>query len=278
MVEDKVLEQLINEGQEIAKQIFNLEVHTTIDYVTNCGAAGVYNFLTDDASIYKIFCDYLVNTAKNVDKKRFIHHLVCHETGHAFDSRKCEENKFFPYIIKVSTTSLMKIRDFTLKTQPLQGVLSEFVDSIFDYSIDKRIAEVIGILDQTAKIRATKSSDYIKNPGNADENRRRIIELTFALPTTVHDFYFSDIEEDQRETIKNCSIKYLGQQIWDNAIVLFQNQEITKASNLYTVIPKLFDELLNVKAEWRLESKQAITTDTLPTFWKENQYLALYVL
>jgi hypothetical protein len=277
MAVDKELEQFLIEGKEITKELFDVEINTSIDYVTDRDVAGVYDFITDSAFVYKKFVDYLFNQAKKVDRKTLFYHLVCHETGHALDSRKCEEKNFFPYIIRVSNTSVMKIANcYELKTQPLQQYLSYFINSLFDYSVDKRIVERIGMFDQTAKIRVDKPSLYLKNSKEADERQRRIIELTFDLPTYLHDFYFGDIDNGKREILKECSIKYLSKQLWESVLGIFENQGVVEASNFYTIIPEVFKILFDLKADWRLEKRQRIT-EKLPAFWCKEGYNVLYI-
>jgi len=265
------LEQYILEGRSLAKKMFGFDTPLKVDE-ENKTEAGHYDFRSDTAYVHPKFFQNMNKKYANIDLKKLVEHTVCHEIGHAFDARQFALRGIFPYVVKISDRSIATIASYPLKTNKFKEAIIYLINSILDYSIDKKIWEESRFCDQTAKIRMRKIRTYLHNSaGNEGEGLRRAVELFFDLPTFVHDYQFGDIDPPDRNAIKRCCIAYLGEKAWNTNPNLLKELRIGDARKFYDIIPLLFRGLLDLTAFWKPEKRENIC-ENLPSFWNQTTY------
>lgn len=270
-------ESFILEGKELTKKIFDLDIEIGKD-CQNETEAGHYEFMTDIGYLHCKFCEMFIGKYRNADLKRLIEHTVCHEIGHAFDARCFAKSGIFPFVTKISDQSIVNMISFRVKMNHfLKKGIGDLINSIFDYSIDKKIMNELELSDQTATIRMERIRMYLNDPPKDDEeNRRRIAELLFNLPTYIHDCRFGDTIGSDKDLTKQCCMKYLDERKWDSTSDLLNVLSVGDPMRFKAVAPVLLKNLFGLRAFWKTEKREDIC-NSIPIFWDKEAYDLLYI-
>ena len=220
------------------------------------------------------FIDFLYKKNNDTSLREVIEHTVYHETGHAYYSRELEKDGVFPYVFRTSNRSIIRIDGRELRTNKLSKHITYLVNGILDYPIDRFLNTNVGLCDSTAKIRV---DNILPLPPGADRNEvlRKKMDVLFNLPTAIHDYEFGKIDREVRTRVKENSISYVGEELWNSTFRLLERLS-TNPKALRDVYPKVFEILFNLKVNWRFEKKEVIC-DFLPTFWDDDEYELLYI-
>jgi hypothetical protein len=208
-----------------------------------------------------------------------ITYAICHEMGHASETRSFEQGLLFPYGFNISGKLPTRMRSrfgISLYQQDLEVAMRQVLNSVLDYCVDRKL-DASGMKDVTQKniISQAKSELHERKSGNYKEGLYKFNALT-RLPLRVVSYRFGDFNQTERAILEEC-YQYDGLlDKWQVGQEILESCELGNVNRLIDTVAKTYYEIFGIVASVESTRREMVEKKyvggRLPDFWRAGQY------
>ena len=273
MIDRSIIESAI----EIADNIFKVKVPVRTTRQGQLIGPARYNFINDSVELIQTFIEEY--HCKFDSKEKLITHAICHEFGHAKESRYFAEGEIFPFYLKISKTSSIKAPPVLANLYDLSEALGYVMNGLLDYSIDDKLKNYrIKNIAAKYKIDLMKKFLISKKDGKKNSKEEKL-RATFNLPIDIGYYDLAELTNCEREVIIEYH-EFVGiYEKWDTVRHILKSKIFAETKEFLDTVQNLYSELLGIQVKKNLHYKKEFQKKfgKLPEFWKKDAYHIFYL-
>jgi hypothetical protein len=189
----------IDLAKEMGVKIFGMCVDVVEEKGSHPKGPARYDYRRDRIDLFVGYIDQFCE--EHDDRKALITYAICHEAGHASETRSLERGLLFPYGLNVSRRlpALLKSEfGISLFQQDLDMAMNQVLNGVLDYCVDRKL-DANGMKDVAAKavIPQVKSELDKRKSGSYGAGLDKFNALT-NLPLRIISYHFGQLDGTER--------------------------------------------------------------------------------
>lgn len=274
----------LEQAARVAFTVFPVNVKVVPANTANTIGPARYDHATDLVEVFTSFVDTF--SSQYDDREALITHAVCHEMGHAEESRRFAKGRIFPYGLKIGTRSVQVCIkhefDITLGENQMNTAMRQVMNGVLDYTIDRELSRH-GIQDVAAKSRASQVKGELEKrlagqAGKAGQDRFNAL-INIALSTGA--YRFGKLTAGEKQLFEDYHNFQDLRNKWVAAEAILESRNFGDVEGLIDAVDRLFYEMFGICVITESHTKSKIEQEfmhrKLPDFWTQGEY-ALFVL
>ena len=268
---------LIESGIERANSIFKIRVPVKTKSKNQFIGPAKYDFIEDSVELFSTFIKEYCSKFNSEDK--IITHAICHEFGHAKESRYFAEGGIFPFYLKISKISKIT-KPISLSLHRLNNSIGYIMNGLIDYSIDYELKNFnIKNVAAKYKINLMQKNLILKNSNKKKSGPTEKLQALFNLTIDIGYYDFAELTDLEKEVIVDY---YKYNELfdkWSSIKSIMKSRNFGEVDNFYETMQSLFLELIGIEVSSNSHSRAELTAKfgSLPPFWKKDDYQLLYI-
>jgi len=269
--------ETIDLAKKTGQKIFGICVDVVEEESPNPMGPARYDYRRDRICLFPSFINRLCE--EHEDSQALIIYTICHEMGHASETRSFERGLLFPYGLKISynLSTLMKSRfGISLFPQDLTMSMHQVLNGVLDYCVDRKL-NANGMKDVTQKniISQVKSELDKRRSGNYKLGLDKFNALT-NLPLRIVSYCFGELDQTERAILEEY-YRYDGLlDKWRVEREVLESCEFGNVDRLIETVEKTYYEMFGIVVSVESTGRELLETQyvsgKLPDFWKASEY------
>ncbi|MCW4043567.1 MAG: hypothetical protein NWE90_07590 [Candidatus Bathyarchaeota archaeon] len=268
---------LVESAIERANSIFKIRVPVRTTSQRQLIGPARYNFIRDSVELIPIFIEEY--RSKFDSEEKLITHAICHEFGHAKESRYFAQGEIFPFYLKISKISKIT-KPIALSLHSLNKPIGYIMNGLIDYSIDYELKNY-GIKNVAAKYKISLIQKYLLSKNSAKKKSMPTEKLQALFNLTIDIGYhdFAELTNPEKEVIIDYYKYNELFEKWSSIKSIMKSRNFCEVDSFYETMQSLFSELLGIKIIKNSHSRAELIAKfgSLPDFWKKDIYNLLYL-
>jgi hypothetical protein len=268
---------LIESAIEKANSIFKIRVPVRNTNKRQFIGPARYDFIKDSVELIPNFIEEYYSKFNSEEK--LITHAICHEFGHAKESRYFAQGEIFPFYLKISKISKIT-KPIVLSLHNLNNPIGYIMNGLIDYSVDYELKKYrIKNVAARYKINLIKKYLLSKNFTKKKSMATDKLQALFNLTTDIGYYDFAELTNPEKEVIIDYYKYNELFEKWFSIKSIMKSRNFCEVDNFSETMQSLFSELLGVKISMNSHSRAELKTKFggLPDFWKKDVYNILYL-
>ncbi|WP_455278979.1 hypothetical protein [[Eubacterium] cellulosolvens] len=268
---------LVESSIERANNIFKIKVPVRTTSQRQFIGPARYNFIKDSVDLIPTFIEEY--SSKFDSEEKLITHAICHEFGHAKESRYFAEGEIFPFYLKISKISKIT-KTVALSLHSLSEPIGYIMNGLIDYAIDYKLKNY-GIKNVAARYKIDLMKKYLLSKDSTKKKNVPIekLQALFNLPIDIGYYDFAELTNSEKEVLMDY---YKYNELFDKWISIksiIKSRNFGQVDNFCKTVKSLFSELIGVKISTNSHSRGELKAKfgSLPDFWKKDVYNLLYL-
>ena len=268
---------LIESAIEKANSIFKIRVPVRKTNKRQFIGPARYDFIKDSVELIPNFIEEYCSKFNSEEK--LITHAICHEFGHAKESRYFAQGEIFPFYLKVSKRSKLN-KPIVLSLHSLNNSIVYIMNGLMDYSIDYELKKY-GIKNVAARYKINLIKKYLLSKKSTKKKSMPTdkLQALFNLTIDIGYYDFAELTNHEKEVIINYYKYNELFEKWSSTRSIMKSRNFCEVNSFYETMQSLFSELLDIKISTNSHSRADLTAKfgSLPDFWKKDVYHLLYL-
>ena len=264
-------------AREIGVKIFGICVDVVEGVSPHPMGPARYDYRCDRIDLFTSFIDRFCE--EHDDRKALISYAICHEAGHASETRSFESGLLFPYGLNVSRRlpALVKGRfGINLGQQDLDMAMNQVLNGVLDYCVDRKLY-ANGMKDVTAKnvIPQVKSELVKRKSGSYKVGLDKFNALT-NLPLRIVSHCFGQLDGTERAILEEYYQHDELPDKWQAGRKILESCEFGKVDRLIETVENMYYEMFEIDVSVESTRRELLEAryvgGKLPDFWKAEEY------
>ena len=235
------------------------------------------DFMKDSVELIPAFIEEYCSKFNSEEK--LITHAICHEFGHAKESRYFAQGEIFPFYLKIS--KVFKItKPIAVSLHSLSKPIGYIMNGLIDYSIDCELKDY-GIKNVAARYKINLIYKYLlsKNSAKKKSAETEKLQALFNLTIDIGYYDFAELTNPEKEVIVDYYKYNELFEKWSSIKSIMKSRHFCEVDNFYETMQSLFLELLGITISTNSHSLAELITkfSSSPSFWKKDVYNLLYL-
>ncbi|WP_455369440.1 hypothetical protein [[Eubacterium] cellulosolvens] len=272
MIKNSLIESAIERATDIFKIRVPVKTTTKRQFI---GPAR-YDFMKDSVELIPTFIEEYCS--KFNSKEKLITYAICHEFGHAKESRCFAQGEIFPFYLKISKISKIT-KPIAISLHSLNNPIGYIMNGLIDYSIDSELKNY-GIKNVAARYKINLIEKYLLSKNSAKKSMpTEKLQALFNLTIDIGYYDFAELTIPEKKVIFDY---YKYNELfhkWSSIKSIMESRNFGEVDRFYEIMQSIFLELLGIKISMNSHSRAELTAKfgSLPDFWEKDVYNILYI-
>jgi len=267
----------IDLAKEMGAKIFGMCVDVVEGKGSHPKGPARYDYRRDRIDLFVSYIDQFCE--EHDDRKALITYAICHEAGHASETRSLERGVLFPYGLNVSRRLPALVRSefgISLYPEDLDMAMNQVLNGVLDYCVDRKL-DANGMKDVAAKavIPQVKLELQKRKSGSYKAGLDKFNALT-NLPLRIVSYFFGQLDGTERAILEEYYRHDDLPDKWRTSRKLLESCEFGNANRLIETVEKTYYEMFGICASVKSTKRELLEAryvgGKLPDFWKAGEY------
>ncbi len=269
--------ETVDLGRKIGEKLFGIGVDVVEEENPDAMGPALYDFGHGRVSLCPSFIKRLCD--ERSDSRAVIVYAICHEIGHASETRLFAKGLLFPYGLKISNKLSIFVRSrfgVSLFQQDLKLAMAQVLNGVLDYCVDRRL-HANGMKDVTQKniVSQVKSELEKRESGNYKVGLDNFNALS-NLPLRVVSYCFGDLSSAEREILEKYYRHGGLADKWRTGRQILESCEFGNPNRFVETIERTYYEMFGINVSVQSRRRELIEAQyvggNLPSFWNAEEY------